>query len=411
MAKTPGRSTGTLGVPEQPRRFRRKKMARRRRRTSLRLWTLASVLVLVGGLAGWMRWRTRDASIYIQEIAVSQQVQRRTLPAGVLAFGDSVASKAPEVLVKLGVPEEAVSMKRSPVQTDNTVRWVLTSNVPGGLPLAVCNLELTRLARRLGGEVLEAVEDRKGARLSMFVGLDGVRTNQFTLKRNARIDRKPGRIAIIVVDFGHQNEALIRGFCALKQTITFSIFPGLEKTAWIAEQAAAAGHGVMVYLPMEPLNYPHNDPGPNAVLVEHPPEKIRTLIRMARMTVPQARGLNNHMGSRLTEDRTAIGRVLEEVDRLGLFFVDSFTSPRSLAWSVAEEMGMRAGRNSMFLDRKETRESVESSMETLAEMAGIAGTVIGIGRARPATLAALEHMLPELEKRGLEFIDAREAVR
>ena len=380
---------------------------------SLRLWTLAFVLVLVlvVGLAGWMRWRTREASTYEQEIALNQQAQCRTLPAGPLAFADSVVSQAPEVLQRLGVPEGVVSKKRSAAQTDSTARWVMTFDVPGGLPLAVCNLELTRLARRLGGDVVEAVEDRKGSRLSMVVGLDGVRTNLITLKRNARLDRKPGRIAIIVVDFGHQNEALIRGFCALKQTITFSIFPGLEKTAWIAEKAAAAGHGVMVYLSMEPLNYPHIDPGPNALLVDHPPEKIRTLIRMARANLPQATGLNNHMGSRLTADRTAIGRVLKEVDRHGLFFVDSFTNPRSIAYKVAEEMGMPAGRNSMFLDRKDTRESVEESVEALAEMAGTAGTAIGIARAKPATLAALESALPELEKRGIVFIDARKAVK
>ncbi len=378
---------------------------------SLRLWTLAFVLVLVVGLAGWMRWRTREASTYEQEIAFNQQVQWWTLPAGPLAFADSVVSQAPEVLQRLGVPEGVVSKERSAAQTDSTARWVMTFDVPGGLPLAVCNLELTRLARRLGGDVVEATEDRKGSRLSMVVGLDGVRTNLITLKRNARLDRKPGRIAIIVVDFGHQNEALIRGFCALKQTITFSIFPGLEKTAWIAEKAAAAGHGVMVYLSMEPLNYPHIDPGPNALLVDHPPEKIRTLIRMARANLPQATGLNNHMGSRLTADRTAIGRVLKEVDRHGLFFVDSFTNPRSIAYKVAEEMGMPAGRNSMFLDRKDTRESVEESVEALAEMAGTAGTAIGIARAKPATLAALESALPELEKRGIVFIDAREAVK
>ena len=74
-------------------------------------------------------------------------------------------------------------------------------------------------------------------------------------------------------------------------------------------------------------------------------------------------------------------------------------------------MGMPAGRNSMFLDRKDTQESVERSVETLAEMAGISGTVLGIARAKPATLAALERVLPELEKRGIVFINAREAVK
>lgn len=352
-----------------------------------------------------------EAPPYDREIALNQQMRLRTLPAGPPAFADSVASRAPAVLKGLGVPDRVVSVKRSATRTDGTARWVMTSDIPGALPLAVCNLQLTRLARRLGGDVIEAVEDRKRGRLSMFVGIDGVRTNQIILKRKRALDRMPGRIAIIVADFGHQDKALVRGFCALKQTITLSVFPGREKSAWIAEQAAAAGHGVMVYMSMEPLGYPRPDPGPNTVLTGHPPEKVRSLIRTARANLPQATGLNNHMGSRLTEDTTAIGRVLEEVDRYGLFFVDSFTSPRSKAWSVAEEKGMPAGRNSMFLDRKETQESVERSVEALAETAGISGTVIGIGRALPATLAALERVLPELEKRGFVFIDAREAVR
>ena len=352
-----------------------------------------------------------DAPPYDREISLNQQAQWRTLPASPLAFADSVASRAPAVLKKLGVPDRVVSVKRSPTPTESTARWVMTSDVPGTLPLAVCNLQLTRLARRLGGDVVEAVEDRKRGSLSIVLGRDGIRTNQIILRRKKALARTPGRIAIIVVDFGHQDEALVRGFCALKQTITLSIFPRREKSAWIAEQAAAAGHGVMVYMSMEPLGYPRPDPGPNTVLTDHPPEKVRSLIRSARANLPQAMGLNNHMGSRLTEDTAAIGTVLEEVDRHGLFFVDSFTSPRSNAWSVAEEKGMPAGRNSMFLDRKETQESVERSVEALAEMAGISGTVIGIGRALPATLAALERVLPELEKRGFTFIDAGEAVR
>ena len=378
---------------------------------SFRLLTLACVLALVVGLAGWLRWRAGESIPYQNEFALNPPEQWRTLPAGPLAFADSVASRAPSVLKWLGIPDRVVSVKRSATHTDGTARWVMTSDVPGALPLAVCNLQLTRLARRLGGGVVEAVENRKGARLTMFVGIDGVRTNQIILKRKKALDRMPGRIAIIVADFGHQDEALVRGFCALKQTITLSVFPGREESAWIAEQAAAAGHGVMVYLSMEPLGYPRPDPGPNTVLTGHPPEKVRSLIRTARASLPQATGLNNHMGSRLTEDPAAIGRVLEEVDRYGLFFVDSFTSPRSMAWSVAEEKGMPTGRNSMFLDRKETQESVERSVDALAEAAGISGTVIGIGRALPSTLAALERVLPELEKRGFVFIDAGEAVR
>ena len=353
MAKTSRRRPGIGGAPEKTRRSRRKRMAHRRRRLSFRLWSLAFLLALVAGLAGWMRWRTMEAPPYEREIALNRQMQLRTLPAGPLAFADSVASRAPAVLKRLGVPDRVVSVKRSATRTHGTARWVMTSDIPGTLPLAVCNLQLTRLARRLGGDVIEAVEDRKRGRLSMFVGIDGVRTNQIILKRKRALDRMAGRIAIIVADFGHQDEALVRGFCALKQTITLSVFPGPGKIrvdCRTGGRGRTRSHGV--YVDGTPgLSSPgpgsqHGVDGPSAgkSQVADFGRRVRTCLRRT--------GLNNHMGSRLTEDPTAIGRMLEEVDRHGLFFVDSFTSPRSKAWSVAEEKGIPAGRNSMFLDQE-----------------------------------------------------------
>jgi polysaccharide deacetylase 2 family uncharacterized protein YibQ len=117
------------------------------------------------------------------------------------------------------------------------------------------------------------------------------------------------------------------------------------------------------------------------------------------------------MGSRVTQDRDAIGPVLREVARYGFFFVDSVTSPRSVAFAMAQELGMPSGRNGQFLDRKETQPEVERALESLAMRARREGTVIGIGHAKSVTLAAFKRMLPELESRGIEFITAEEAVR
>jgi polysaccharide deacetylase 2 family uncharacterized protein YibQ len=409
MSKKSGRKfskNGSKGI----KRSKRKKMARKRRDMPVPIWTLVCVLLLLtGGLAVWV-WgpseRVADPGYAFEEEPVW-----RAGPGDLVAFADSMAHQSAQVLRGLGVPSDVIVVNRVPENLGSAMRWEVSTQVPGELPFAVCNLELTRLARRMGGVVLEARENREGNRLSMLVGLEGRGTNLLTLRANPNLARTAGRIAIIVDDFGYQDGALIEAFCALKQRVTMSIFPGFEQTTWIAEQAAKGGHGVMVHMPMEPIDYPHRDPGSNAIFADYSSERIRTLTRQALAAVPHARGLNNHMGSRVTQDREAIGPVLREVARYGFFFVDSVTSPHSVAFAMAQELGMPSGRNRQFLDRKETQPEVERALESLAMRARREGTVIGIGHAKSVTLAAFERMLPELESRGIEFITAAEAVR
>jgi polysaccharide deacetylase 2 family uncharacterized protein YibQ len=409
MSKKSGRKSRKVDS-KGIKRSKPKKMVRKRREMPVPVWTMVCVLMLLtGGLAVWV-WGPSslpEDSGY----AFVEEPEWRAGPGDLVAFSDSMAHQSALVLRGLGVPGDVIRVARVLENLNSAMRWEVSTEVPGELPFAVCNLELTRLARRMGGEVLEARENREGNRLSMLVGMEGQGTNLLTLRANPDLDRSAGRVAIIVDDFGYQDGALIEAFCALKQRVTMSIFPGFEKTRWIAEQAAKGGHGVMVHMPMEPIDYPNRDPGDNAIFSDYSSERIRALTREALASVPHARGLNNHMGSRVTQNREAIGPVLKEVARYGFFFVDSVTTPRSVAYAMAQELGMPSGRNGQFLDRKESQPAVEKALESLAMRARREGTVIGIGHAKAATLAAFKRMLPELESRGIEFITAEEAVR
>lgn len=406
MSKRSGRRGRRAQPAGRIKRVSPRQMARKRRDPAAYIRVVACVLVLlVGGLLvrDWLSSVETTKQLAVEEVrpAVSRD------PA---VFADSVASQASEALVDLGVPRNEIAIRRLPEDRDS-VRWEVRSDVPGDLPLAVCNLELTRLSRRLGGEVIEGREDGSGARLLVFLGMGGERTNRVVLHQKPGLARTTGRIAIVVDDVGYQDRDLVEGFIALKQRVTLSIFPGYENTAWIAERAVAAGHGVMVHLPMEPIDYPEQDPGPGAIFAEYPEETIRALTRKALASVPHARGVNNHMGSRVTEDRYAIGCVLKEVYSQGFYFVDSVTSPRSVACDVAREVGVPCRRNTLFLDHNEEEVVVEQALGTLAKLARRKGTVIGIGHARPATLAVLQRELTELEQQGFVFVKAEEVVR
>ena len=396
------------------------KMARKRR--SLRLWVVpcAIIILIVGGLVAyfWLPrsyfWRLRSYFLQPQSVEYVLPIEEPTRwkagPEDVLAFADTMAVQAKDVLIGLGVPPEMIKEVRLSKGEDPHLRWEVQSKVPDALPLSVCNLSLTHLAHELGGMVIEGSEDRRGNVLWLRVGLNDKQTNLFRLEQSEELERIAGRIAIVIDDFGYQEQNLILSFCELPQPITFSIFPGEKHTAWIAQQAIEKNHGVMVHLPMEPIDYPARDPGPNAIFSDYAPEKIAELTQNALASVPYAKGMNNHMGSRITQNFEAMKAVLQVVKRWNFFFIDSVTSPQSMAYAIARDMSIPSDRNALFLDIVEDEDAVVKRLYRLAARARHEGTVIGIGHAKPNTLHALQRMLPELTEQGFVFVLAEEAV-
>ena len=387
-------------------------MARKRR--SLRLWVVPCVIIILiaGGLVAYF-WRAQSyfSRSFEDALPVEEIPKWKAGPEDIVAFADTMVVQAKDVLIGLGVPPEVIKEVRLSKGEDPNLRWEVQSKVPDALPLSVCNLSLTHLAHQLGGTVIEGSEDRQGNVLWLRVGLNDKQTNLFRLEQGEELERLAGRIAIVIDDFGYQDQNLILSFCELPQPITFSIFPGEKHTAWIAQQAIEKNHGVMVHLPMEPIDYPARDPGPHAIFSDYAPEKIAELTQNALAAVPYAKGMNNHMGSRVTQNFEVMKAVLRVVKRWNFFFIDSVTSPQSVAYAIARDMGIPSDRNALFLDIVEDEDAVVKRLYRLAARARHEGTAIGIGHAKPNTLHALQRMLPELAEQGFIFVLAEEAAK
>ena len=383
-----------------------RKMAREQRPA---VWWIALGIALVaGGIAAY--FSQPQPRVYTLPV-IEETPQWKAEPEDIDAFADTLTARAKAALIGLGVPGEAIQAARLPEAERDSLRWQIRADVPDVLPLSVCNLSLTRLADQLGGAVLDGSEDRTGQALSLLVGINGEQTTLIALEKSAKLDRTAGRIAIVIDDFGYQDQALIRAFCDLPQPITFSIFPGERHTAWTARRATEKNHGVMVHLPMEPVGYPEHNPGPDAIFVDDAPEKIAALTQNALAAVPHARGMNNHMGSRVTQNAAAMKAVLQIVKQRDFFFVDSRTSPRSVAYAIAREMGIRSGRGALFLDLAADEGAIAKQLYALAARARQEGAAIGIGHAKRETLRALQRVLPALEEQGFAFVLAEEIVK
>lgn len=216
------------------------------------------------------------------------------------------------------------------------------------------------------------------------------------------------RIAIVIDDWGYDWSAA-PGFLDFPARLTVAVLPFLPHSVEQAEKALAAGHEVIVHMPMEPLNGAL-DIGPGGVYVGMDEEAIARAVREALAAVPGAVGLNNHMGSRATAEPAVMRAVLRVLKEEGKFFVDSYTTAATVGPAVARELGVPFAVNQVFLDHESDEEYVKRQIRRLANLARQRGYAVGIGHVRPHTYRALAEMLPELLAEGFEFVTLSEVL-
>ncbi|ROQ91078.1 divergent polysaccharide deacetylase family protein [Desulfosoma caldarium] len=219
------------------------------------------------------------------------------------------------------------------------------------------------------------------------------------------VPKKPavGRVALVIDDFG-QDLAMARKFINLAVPVTFSVLPHLPHTREVAALAAAHGHEVLLHMPMEPYGYPKINPGQGTLLVAMTPQQIVTEIDKALRENPYARGINNHMGSRFTEDPEAMRVVLQHLKSKDFYFLDSYTSGQSAALSVARELGMACARRDIFLDHEPTEEFVRRQVLKVIRRAKLQGQAVAIGHPHAVTLKVLQQEADTFAKEGLEVV-------
>ncbi len=220
------------------------------------------------------------------------------------------------------------------------------------------------------------------------------------------------RLALVVDDLGHAPTELVIRLCANPLPLSVAVLPFEERTRESAETAFSKGKEVLLHMPMEPLGYPgpSKDPGPHAILFNHSESEIRQRVRAALLNVPHRKGVNNHMGSRITPDRTRMTWILEEVKARGYFFVDSRTEKDTVASLVAADLGVPTVQRKVFLDDDKSFAEMERQWERALRLAETEGQVLVIGHIHPETVAALERLMPRSKGR-VQYVFASQLAR
>lgn len=208
-------------------------------------------------------------------------------------------------------------------------------------------------------------------------------------------------VALVIDDLGRSVDDLDR-LRDLGVPVTYAVLPFEVRTAEVDSVLAERGEEVLLHLPMEPSG--GADPGPGALRRAMSDGQLVASIRDALRAVPSATGVNNHMGSELSSDRRAMNAVLGEIGARGLFFLDSRTSPQSVGYRAAQEMGIPAAERQVFLDTDADTEAIRREFRRLLEMAAERGSAIAIGHPYPATLQVLAEEIPRAREAGYEFV-------
>lgn len=252
-------------------------------------------------------------------------------------------------------------------------------------------------------QIVQTSEDRRKNRFDLIISIDNKKSIKVVFYRRESLSAVNGQAAIIIDDFGYAYNDLVQKFLFFPKPLTISIIPGLKETAKVARDAKLAEREILVHMPMEPLNEKFSDEG-YTILSGMDGGTVRLRVQQALAKIPDAIGMNNHQGSKVTAERAVMKAVLGELKKQNKFYIDSRTNPKSVAVEVARDLKVPVGANKIFLDAEDDEDFITSQMNRMADMASQNGQVIAIAHMRKKTFKVLERMMPQLEDQGIRFV-------
>ncbi len=216
-------------------------------------------------------------------------------------------------------------------------------------------------------------------------------------------------VAIVIDDLGLAAE-YTRRTIALDSAVTLALMTYASNLDDWSSAVRAARHEILVHVPMQPING-KIDPGPNALTVGLSDAEILSRLRWGLGRLEGYIGINNHMGSRFTQDRPGMTVVMGEVKQRGLLFLDSVTIGRTVGAATAEAMHVPSAERNVFLDDEATVAGVARQLAVVEQVARKHGTAIAIGHPHPATLEVLAQWLPRAESHGIAVVPLTSVVR
>ena len=211
-------------------------------------------------------------------------------------------------------------------------------------------------------------------------------------------------VAILVDGLGLSSELTEKAIADLPGAVTLGFNPYGDEVAALVEKARAAGHEVTLQLPLEPFDYPSNDPGPQTLLTGLPASANMDRLHWVMGRATGYIGLSSYMGGRFLGKEQALAPVLTEIGHRVLLFVDSGVVPDSLAPKIGAASGVVVALGNGSIGATPEGPDIDTALARLEDEARHNGTAIGVSRASPLALQHLQTWLRGLQDRGITLI-------
>lgn len=276
---------------------------------------------------------------------------------------------------------------------------------PSATPLRKEPIKLQKSAFAAGGIALNpapyaAIAEASENGLLPITGPAGETSRDYYKRPFPAGDARP-RIAVVIGGLGLSQKATNAAIEMLPPEVTLAFAPyGKDLQGWI-DKARAAGHEVLLELPMEPFDYPANDPGPFTLLTKNTQQQNDERLKWLLAQFNGYIGVTNYLGAKFTATPEALMPVLRSLDERGLMVLDDGTSNRSLVAGMSKKLRVPHARAARTIDLRASRNAIDDNLLDLEGIAMRKGAAIGMGFAYPVTIDRIVNWAETLEDKGL----------
>lgn len=252
------------------------------------------------------------------------------------------------------------------------------------------------------------LEDSPAGRLPI-IGPDGLRPmDQYARPWSGA---RGTRIALVVGGLGLSQTGTQKAIRDLPADITLGFATaGNSLQRWMQE-ARRSGHEILLQVPMEPFDYPANDPGPNALRIGPSAKKNLAELHENLAEITNYTGIMNYLGGRFLSDADALEPVMRDLGKRGLLFLDDGTSAQSLSGKLADAFDVPHGFADLTLDTELSRGAILKKLDELERIARRNGSAIGVASAFDESVGAIATWVTEAQGRGIEIVGVSALVK
>lgn len=212
------------------------------------------------------------------------------------------------------------------------------------------------------------------------------------------------QIAIIIGGLGVSASSTADALSKLPGAVTFAFTPYASDLDMLVSRARDKGHEVLLQVPMEPYDYPDNDPGPQTLLSSLSADQNVDRLHWLFSRMQGYVGITNYMGARFTASDNALGPVLREVSRRGLIYVDDASSPRSVAGQISGANKLPFVKSDVAIDAVPSAAEIDNALRRLESAARERGVAVGYSSALPASIDRIAKWAKAAQTRGITLV-------